>query len=110
MAAIARTATYETPGRPGSPVEVKQRYGSFTGGAWLAPTTGNYRVNPSPATAEACCEIASSAPEDIEPALDAAHAARASWGRASAAGRASWRAARSASPRSSRATRSTWRR
>ena len=36
MATIEKPATYEPPGRPGSPVEVKERYENFIGGAWIA--------------------------------------------------------------------------
>src|SRR5512133_3073585 len=72
MATIEKTATYEPPGRPGSPVEVKDRYENFIGGAWTPPTAGEYRENLSPATGEPFCEIAHSTPEDIELALAAA--------------------------------------
>ena len=34
MATIEKPATYEPPGRPGSLVEVKDRYDNFIGGAW----------------------------------------------------------------------------
>jgi aldehyde dehydrogenase len=88
MATIEKTATYEPPGRPGSPVEVKDRYENFIGGAWTPPTAGEYRENLSPATGEPFCEIAYSTPDDIELALDAAHAAKAAWGKTPAAGRA----------------------
>ena len=74
MATIEKTATYEPPGRPGSPVELKDRYENFIGGAWTAPKSGEYRENLSPATGEPFCEIAYSTPDDIDLALDAAHA------------------------------------
>ena len=88
MATIEKPATYEPPGRPGSLVEVKDRYENFIGGAWTPPETGEYRENLSPATGEPFCEIAYSTPADIELALDAAHAAKDAWGKTSAAGRA----------------------
>jgi aldehyde dehydrogenase len=88
MATIEKTATYEPPGRPGSPVEVQDRYENFIGGAWMPPKAGEYRENLSPATGEPFCEIAYSTPDDIELALDAAHAAKAAWGKTPAAGRA----------------------
>ena len=88
MATIEKPATYEPPGRPGSLVEVKDRYENFIGGAWTPPETGEYRENLSPATGEPFCEIAYSTPADIELALDAAHAAKGAWGKTSAAGRA----------------------
>ena len=76
MATIADTHAYAAPGRAGSPVELKDRYENFIGGAWVPPTTGEYRANVSPGTGEPFCEIASSGPADIELALDAAHAAK----------------------------------
>jgi aldehyde dehydrogenase len=88
MATIEKPATYEPPGRPGSLVEVKDRYENFIGGAWTPPETGEYRENLSPATGEPFCAIAYSTPADIELALDAAHAAKGAWGKTSAAGRA----------------------
>jgi aldehyde dehydrogenase len=88
MATIEKTATYEPPGRPGSPVDVKDRYENFIGGAFKPPLAGEYRENLSPVTGEPFCEIAYSTPDDIELALDAAHAAKAAWGKTSAADRA----------------------
>jgi aldehyde dehydrogenase len=79
---------YVQPGRPGSIVLVKSRYENFIGGKWLSPAEGNYRVNLSPATAGPITEVAESTPEDIELALDAAHAAKDAWGEASATERA----------------------
>ena len=79
---------YAKPGDPGSPVEVKSRYENFIGGEWRAPRYGHYRPNLAPATAQPICEVPESTPEDVESALDAAHAAAPGWGRASAAQRA----------------------
>jgi aldehyde dehydrogenase len=86
--AIAESTTYEAPGQAGSPVELKDRYDNFIGGAWIAPTTKEYRENRTPCTGEPFCEIAHSGPDDIELALDAAHAAKDDWGRRSPADRA----------------------
>ena len=80
MATIEKPATYEPPGRPGSPVELKERYDNFIGGEWTPPETGEYRENLTPATGEPFCEVAYSTPADIELALDAAHAAKDAWG------------------------------
>ncbi|HET8953802.1 MAG TPA: aldehyde dehydrogenase family protein, partial [Solirubrobacteraceae bacterium] len=88
MATIADTHAYAAPGRTGSPVELKARYDNFIGGAWVPPTTGEYRANVSPGTGEPFCEIASSGPADIELALDAAHAAKDAWAHRSPAERA----------------------
>jgi aldehyde dehydrogenase len=79
---------YIQPGRPGSIVAVEARYDNFIGGKWMPPVTGQYRVNLSPATARAISEVAISSPEDVELALDAAHAAKDAWGDASPTQRA----------------------
>jgi aldehyde dehydrogenase len=79
---------YTAPGRPGSVVEVKPRYENFIGGKWVAPTSGRYSKNLSPADGKPFCEVPQSTPEDVELALDAAHAARVAWGETSLADRA----------------------
>ncbi len=79
---------YVAPGEPDSIVEVAPRYENFIGGKWLAPTHGRYRADLSPATARPITEVADSTPEDVELALDAAHAAKDAWGEASATERA----------------------
>jgi len=79
MATIEKVATYEAPGRPGSPVELKPRYDNFVGGHWVPPVHGEYVENLTPATGEPFTEVPKSTPEDIELALDAAHAAREAW-------------------------------
>jgi len=79
---------YVPPGHLDSIVAVHPRYENFIGGKWLAPAEGKYRVNLSPATAMPICEVADSTPEDIEIALDAAHAAKDRWGETSPAERA----------------------
>ena len=88
MATIEKPTTYAEPGAAGSPVEVKGCYENFIGGAWTPPKHGEYRENLSPATGEPFCEIAYSTPEDIELALDAAHAAKRAWAKTSATDRA----------------------
>ena len=79
---------YAPPGQPGSIVRVAPRYENFIGGKWLAPTHGKYRADLSPATARPITEVADSTPEDVELALDAAHAAKDAWGEKSATERA----------------------
>ena len=79
---------YAHPGEPGSVVSVEPRYENFIGGKWLPPAEGKYRVNLTPATAKPICEVPESTPEDIETALDAAHAAARQWGETSTAVRA----------------------
>jgi aldehyde dehydrogenase len=46
----------------------------------VAPSTGEYRENPTPRTGRSFTAVASSAPADVEAALDAAHAAKDAWG------------------------------
>jgi len=79
---------YVPPGDRDSIVTVQPRYDNFIGGKWLAPVEGRFRVNLSPATARPICEVADSTPQDIELALDAAHAAKDAWGETSPAQRA----------------------
>jgi aldehyde dehydrogenase len=86
--ATVESTAFAPPGESGSPVDVKDRYDNFIGGEWAAPTTGEYRENLTPSTGEAFCEIAHSGPQDIELALDAAHAAKKAWGSRSPAERA----------------------
>jgi aldehyde dehydrogenase len=79
MATIEKVATYEAPGQPGSPVDLKPRYDNFVGGHWVPPVKGEYVENLTPATGEAFTEVPKSTPEDIELALDAAHVAKETW-------------------------------
>ncbi|MFC0049019.1 MULTISPECIES: acetaldehyde dehydrogenase ExaC [Rheinheimera] len=71
---------YANPGQDGALVTVKAQYGNYIGGEWLAPVKGQYFDNISPVTGLPFCQIPRSTAEDIELALDAAHAAKASWG------------------------------
>jgi len=66
----------------------KQRYDNFIGGKFVAPIKGEYFANVTPITGQPFCEIARSTAEDIELALDAAHAAKDAWGKTSPAERA----------------------
>lgn len=79
---------YAQPGQNGSKVTFKKRYENFIGGQWVAPVKVQYFDNPSPVNNRVFCEIPRSTSEDIELALDAAHAAKDSWGRTSVAERA----------------------
>ena len=65
----------------------KRRYDNFIGGAFVPPVKGQYFANVSPVFGQPFTEIARSSAEDIELALDAAHAARAAWGKTSVAER-----------------------
>ncbi|HRP97683.1 MAG TPA: aldehyde dehydrogenase family protein, partial [Rhodocyclaceae bacterium] len=79
---------YELPGQPGAKVSFKTRYDNFIGGKWVAPVRGEYFDNVSPITGKPFCQAARSTAEDIELALDAAHAAADQWGRTPVAERA----------------------
>lgn len=66
----------------------KLTYGNYIGGEWREPIGGRYFDNITPVTGGKLCEVARSDERDIEAALDAAHAAKDKWGRASATERA----------------------
>ncbi|HVK65127.1 MAG TPA: aldehyde dehydrogenase [Polyangium sp.] len=79
---------YVPPNQEGSKVSFKSRYGNYIGGEWVAPVKGEHFEDISPVTGRPFCEIPRSSAEDIDKALDAAHAARAAWGRTSPTDRA----------------------
>jgi aldehyde dehydrogenase len=79
---------YVQPGQEGSKVQFKDRYENWIGGEWVAPTTGQYIENVSPVNGKQFTEVARGAAADVELALDAAHKAAPSWGKASATERA----------------------
>ncbi|WP_159819359.1 acetaldehyde dehydrogenase ExaC [Colwellia sp. 20A7] len=74
---------YANPGSEGSVVSFKPKYENFIGGDWVAPVKGNYFTNTTPITGQEICKIPRSSAEDIELALDAAHAAKEAWGKTS---------------------------
>ena len=69
-------------------VALRERYDNFIGGKWVPPVKGQYFDNVSPITGKPFCQVARSTAEDIELALDAAHAAREAWGNTAPAQRA----------------------
>lgn len=71
-----------------SSITIRPKYENYIGGEWVAPVKGQYFDNPSPVTGKIICQVARGTAEDIELALDAAHKAKAAWGRTSAAERA----------------------
>lgn len=79
---------YANPNTEGALVQFKERYDNFIGGEYRPPATGQYFKNVSPVTGGVFCEIARSTKEDVEAALDAAHAAKDAWGATSVAERA----------------------
>jgi aldehyde dehydrogenase len=88
MATVEKAVTYPAPGQPGSLVELKARYENFVGGHWVAPVKGAYTENRTPATGEPFTEVPLSSAEDVELALDAAHAVKERWGETSTTERA----------------------
>ncbi|SDS83928.1 aldehyde dehydrogenase family protein [Corynebacterium timonense] len=71
---------YAAPGTEGSKANFKKRYDNFIGGEWVAPVGGEYFDNVTPVTGEVYCQVARGTAEDIEKALDAAHAAAPAFG------------------------------
>lgn len=79
---------YANPNTEGSLVQFKERYENFIGGEWVAPVKGQYLEVKSPLTGKVFTSVARSSEEDIELALDAAHAAKDAWAKTSVAYRA----------------------
>lgn len=74
---------YAQPGTAGAIVNFKEKYANFIGGKWIAPVNGKYFDNRSPVNGQNFCQIPRSDAQDIELALDAAHAAKDAWGKTS---------------------------
>ncbi len=74
---------YVDPNQPGSKIQFKSQYENFIGGKWVPPVNGEYFDNISPVDGKVFTKIPRSSAADIELALDAAHAAKASWNSAS---------------------------
>ena len=70
----------------------RKQYDNYIGGKWVAPVGGNYFENVSPINGKPFCRVPRSSAEDIELAVDAAHAARRKWGKTSTTerGTTSW--------------------
>ena len=69
-------------------IPIKTRYDNWINGEFRAPVKGRYFSNLTPVTGQHLCEVARSSAEDVELALDAAHAAAPAWGRTSPTARA----------------------
>jgi aldehyde dehydrogenase len=67
---------------------IKAKLDNFIGGKWVAPVRGQYFDKVSPISGQLLSKVARSTDEDIELALDAAHAAKDAWGLTPAAARA----------------------
>ena len=68
------------PHTQGALYAFKSRYDNFIGGAWVAPVNGEYFENISSINGSRLCEVARSSEQDLDLALDAAHAAAGEWG------------------------------
>ncbi|MBH0079290.1 acetaldehyde dehydrogenase ExaC [Pseudoalteromonas sp. NZS11] len=71
---------YANPGSDGALINFKQQYGNYIGGEWVKPVNGQYFDNISPVNGKVFCQIPRSDKDDIELALDKAHAVREQWG------------------------------
>jgi len=74
---------YAAPGTAGAKIAYKARYDNFIGGKWVAPVKGEYFDVITPISGKPYTKAARSGAEDIELALDAAHAAADKWGKTS---------------------------
>jgi aldehyde dehydrogenase len=64
-------------------IAIRPHYDNFIGGKWVPAVKGQTFDNISPIDGRVVCTVARSTAEDVELALDAAHAAREAWGRTS---------------------------
>ena len=78
---------YAAPGTAGAKHSFKARYDNFIGGKFVPPVKGQYFDVATPITGKAYTQVARSGAEDIDLALDAAHAAADAWGKTDAATR-----------------------
>ena len=79
---------YAHPRAPGAKIDFKPVYDNFINGRFVPPVKGQYFDVITPITGKAFTRAARSGAEDIELALDAAHAAAEGWGRTAPADRA----------------------
>jgi aldehyde dehydrogenase len=79
---------YVQPGADSAPITYKSRYDNFIGGKFVPPVRGQYFDVLTPINGKPYTQAARSTEEDVERALDAAHAAAPAWGRTNAAERA----------------------
>ena len=74
---------YAQPGTAGALFNVKPRYGNYIGGQFVPPVNGKHFTNTTPVTGAVCGEFPRSDADDVNQALDAAHAAAPAWGKTS---------------------------
>jgi aldehyde dehydrogenase len=80
---------YAFPGQADAKIQYKAKYDNFIGGKWVAPAKGEYFDVITPITGKVYTKAARSSAEDVELALDAAHAIADKWGKTAVADRAS---------------------
>jgi aldehyde dehydrogenase len=88
MATIAEHQELYDFRRLGVESPFQKRYDNYIGGKFVPPVSGKYFANLSPIVGLPFTEVARSTVEDVELALDAAHAAREPWGKTSPSERA----------------------
>ena len=69
-------------------IPYKAKYDNYIGGKWVSPVKGQYFDVISPITGKNYTQVARSDADDVELALDAAHAAADAWGKTSTTERA----------------------
>lgn len=74
---------YAAPGQAGAKIAYKAHYDNFIGGKYVAPLKGEYFDVITPISGKVYTQAARSGAQDIELALDAAHAAADAWGKTS---------------------------
>ena len=79
---------YAAPGAAGAKIVYKDKYDNFIGGKWVAPVAGQYFDVITPINGKVYTKVARSSAEDVELALDAAHAAADKWAKTAPAERA----------------------
>jgi len=75
-------------GAPQLKIPIRAKYDNWIGGEYVRPVKGQYFSNITPITGQPLCDVARSTSEDVEKALDAAHAAAGAWGKTSPTARA----------------------
>lgn len=88
MVQAVENKVYAFPNTEGAVVNFKEKYDNYIGGKWTPPVKGQYFDNVTPVTGKVFTKVARSTAEDIELALDAAHAAKDAWGKTSVTERA----------------------
>ncbi|MFF9481704.1 aldehyde dehydrogenase family protein [Streptomyces sp. NPDC014733] len=81
-------ARFAHPGSADAVMSYRSRYDHWIGGEYVAPARGRYFENPTPVNGRPFTEVARGTAEDVERALDAAHAAAPAWARTAPAERA----------------------